>query len=220
MAIYHTTTESTAGHITLLDQYESKFIPNKHDETSNETIWFPDVNDWEVESIQRMTGNITKVLASKWSVERTMRFYRRIERKSNERISRGFKKSSIKVNGNNLDLGVPFHVLIESANLVYGFGNWMNVIDDSIILEYEKKEDIIVTLILETKVKLILADNTVIEKTGIGSAYNLNRELAFRKCKKESVSDAMKNCFAGLVVLLFEYENGVRSGFYDKYQNI
>lgn len=224
MPVYHTTLESTAGHITLLEQHQAGFCPDKTLTPSSGSQWFPDISSWDVQELEIMSGNITSNLASKWSVENTIRFYRNIERYLDKK--RMWRRRNTTDNGqdheneNVLDLGVGLHVLIESANSTFGINNWISMVNDSIITTYEpnpQDESKLDKLVIKSKVRLILGDNTTIEKFGFGYAHNLNKFLAFRKAKKESVTNAMKQCFAGLIVLLFKYEDGVKSGFYEKY---
>ena len=201
------------------------------------TEWFPNINGWEIEEIQRSIGCVRAKLASNWSVQRTNRFFRSVEREVGERIFRGKKTfngrrrkaeesgldnvDGIK-EGNDLELGLGLHRLIDIANRVYGVSNWMSQVGESKLEKYEvihaeEGEQAKCNVMIRTTIKLLLADNTVVEKNGFGYSSSLPREMAFRKCKKESVSDGLKSCFGGLVALLIDYEEKVRSGYYKKY---
>lgn len=220
MTIFHTALETTAGYNTLLEEYQTGFdLENQTISTDSAFQWFPDTSSWDVEELEILSGNITSKLGSKWSVEKTIRFYRRIERYIDKKRIWGKRAGSMD-NENELELGVGLHVLIESANLTFGINNWISIVKDSIIVCYENnKEDEskLDKVTFRSKVRLILGDNTSIEKFGYGNAHNLNKLMAFKKAKKESVTNAMKQCFASLIVLLFEYEDGVKNGFYEKY---
>lgn len=251
---------------TLLDEYEynhvnangkSKEDRDDKDDNISITQWFPDVNEWNIEEIEREIGCIHGKLGSKWSVQKTMLFLRAVDREIGDKLTRGKKilKGKKRSNGylNELDFGLGLYKLIEIANDVYGVHNWMTTIRGSSIDTYDaidvaegggeicdKKEDILdlhdhdlkelemenesgyvdtvkCNIVMTSTVTLILADNTVVEKTGYGYAYNLPKGMAFKKSKKESVSDAMKSCFGELVVLLYDYEEKVRNGYYNKY---
>lgn len=232
--------------------------------------WFPNINEWNIEEVDRERGCMKDKLATKWSIQKTSRFYRGVDKEVNNKIY----NSKHLFNGrrklpdgserhNELELGLGLHRLIEIANNTYGVNNWLTKIGESRIEQYEILEmnddnDIILpsspkeneegkegyeegkegyeeeydeelketivsknksrcNLVVRTSVILILADNTVVEKYGYGYGNNLPREIAFRKCKKESVSDGMKSCFGGLVYLLLDYEEKVKSGYYKKY---
>lgn len=204
--------------------------------------WFPNTNEWEIEEIQRSQGCVSAKLASNWSVQRTIRFFRSIDREVGERMFRGKKifngrrrtqefglenLEGVK-EGNELELGLGLHRLIDIANRIYGVSNWMSHVGESKLEKFEildltetaegkEIKQLKCNIVVRTTVKLLLADNTVVEKRGYGYGSNLPREIAFRKCKKESVSDGLKNCFGGLVALLFDYEEKVRKGYYKKY---
>lgn len=233
---------TTMEEITLLQVYER----NKNSKQSDEDIrdlevknsdnsiiseWFPNVNEWNIEEIDRENGHIHDKLGSKWSVKKTTKFYRLVDKEVNDKIIRGkrlfysrwrrnlkddkFKKSQ-------LELGLGLYKLIEISNKSYGISNWMTKIEESKILKYEvkqvEKENDRITIVFKTKVQLILADNTIVEKYGYGYSDNLSREIAFRKSKKESIGDGLRNCFGSLVFLLFDYEEKVRNGYYTKYK--
>jgi hypothetical protein len=135
----------------------------------------------------------------------------------------------------DLELGLGLNKLIEIANNVYGMNNWMTDVGDSQIIRYNEEvseqvtkdeetgsectaNSIMATLSMSTKVNITLADNTTVTQRGFGYAHKMNREMAFKKCKKESVTDGMKRCFAHLVVLMLDYEEKVRQGYYQKYR--
>lgn len=238
---------TTIDEPTLLEDYQGR---GEYDKSETErliaelskvedsiTEWFPNINGWEIEEVQRSLGCVRAKLASNWSVQRTNRFFRSVEREVGERIFRGKKAfngrrrkteesglenvEGIK-EGNDLELGLGLHRLIDLANRVYGVSNWMSQVGESKLEKYEvisseEGEQVKCNVMIRTTVKLSLADNTVVEKFGFGYSSNLPREMAFRKCKKESVSDGLKSCFGGLVALLIDYEEKVRSGYYRKY---
>lgn len=157
---------------------------------------------------------------------------------TSRKIPEGMELKGIEEEGYvcDLELGLGLNKLVEIANDVYGVNNWMSEIGDSEIVKYneekmiaeivrdeESGEEKIVnnlraTLCMSTKVSLILADNTMVTQRGFGYADNMNREMAFKKCKKESVTDGMKRCFAHLVILMLDYEDKVREGYYPKYK--
>lgn len=222
-------------------------LNNVNNQGSKDIIssWFPDIGKWNIEEIERINGRIRGKLASKWSVEKTIKFFRLVDKHTNERIIRGrriisgYRKNQNLTGGsknidNELELGLGLHKLIEIANRIYGVSNWMNevdhdhtkILDFEIVSEEETKIDEtgerITTggkynLCMTTVVRIILADNTIVEKTGYGYSNNLNREMSFRKCRKESVSDGLKRCFGGLIALLLDYEDKVKNGYYKKY---
>lgn len=247
MVIFHETSwnsggwKTTEAESTLLTQYQEQErhvikecakgdpVRVENDEGVNDLVhhseWFPDVKNWEIEEIERMMGSIRARLGSKWSVVKTARFFRYIEHIRDTRFIRGTRwKSNNRIN--DLDLGVGLHTLITAANRFFGHNNWMSKVGDSKIVSYNKSNNMetedtnkrIDCLSMETEVIIILADNTIVEKTGVGYSYNMDKEMAFKKCKKESVSDGMKKCFAGLIVLMMDYEEKVRKGYYTKYK--
>ncbi|QPG76458.1 hypothetical protein FOA43_003847 [Brettanomyces nanus] len=74
------------------------------------------------------------------------------------------------------------------------------------------------TIEFEVKVKLSLNDGTTIVKKGLGkSTFIPSKNAAFIKSQKEACTDGLKRCFYGLIELLIDYEEKVKSGFFDKY---
>lgn len=238
--VRHRNELTTVEETTLLQIYEKEKNNNNSDEevmdselinSDNSIIseWFPNVNEWNIEEIDRDNGHIHGKLGSKWSIEKTTKFYGLVDKEVDDKLIRGkrlfygrrHKNGDIKKS--QLELGLGLYKLIEISNKSYGISNWMTKVEESKIKKCEVKREgdnnnNKYTIIIKTKVKIILADNTIVEKYGYGYSDNLSRELAFRKSKKESIGDGLRNCFGSLVFLLFDYEEKVRNGYYTKYK--
>lgn len=199
MPIYHRITPTTCNEPTLLDEYQSNTKPSIDKDKENEIYlqWMPDIN-----SIIDPDNETRGKLASKWSVNKTNILFREYQRLDNKNNWRG---------GSNIKIGLS--KLVNIVNESYGIDNWMSKVESSRIINYNEEK-----LEVKSVVTVILADNTIVQEEGIGIGMNLPREMMFRKCKKESVSDALRKCIVRLVALLLDYEDKVRSGYYPKYR--
>lgn len=217
------------------EKNEQNISIESNETTIDKTEWQPDINSNNLDDF--LNNGTESKLNTKWAVSKTIKFYRVIEFEIGDRIRSGKKiwnGRHIVNQRNQFELGLPLYKLIEFANRVYGETNWMNRIKESKIEKYEcnyVKIDVIdddngntntvevakCTMVMSTKVQIILADGTVAESCGRACSNNLPRDLAFKKCKKESTNDGLKSCFGKLVALLLDYEEKVRSGYYNKY---
>lgn len=210
--IFHSPSAAEAGSIstqkeqTLVQAYLTPVKAEKENERT--TYLFPD-------NAIIFNSQENKLL-SKWSVLQTSILHQSMDRFLMERQRRGFRM--FKKEQNSFEMGIKLNVLINLMNKVYGLHNWFTEIGDSKIIEMTEKENLVEKLVIETHVILILADTSKVIKSGMGYSYGLNKEMSFKKCKKESVSEAMKLCISELILLLIDYEEKVRVGYYEKYK--
>lgn len=210
--IYHSTSAQEAGYVTteqektLVDEFNSR--DEKKGEKYVTTYLFPE------DSI--IFDSEENKLSSKWSVLRTAVLHHRMEHYLMDRERKGMKV--FKKEQNSFDMGIKLNILINLMNRVYGLHNWFTEIGDSKIIELVEEDGVISKLVIETTIRLTLADMTKVEKSGKGYSYGLGKEMSFRKCKKESVTEAMKLCISELILLLDDYEMKVKAGYYEKYR--
>lgn len=179
--------------------------------------WFPNINKWNIEEIQRENERMTMKPSSQWSVERIMDFYRVLEQVSMER-QRG--RSDARYQFTML----PLNIVTNAANKIFGFNNWNSrVLEGSEKLMSYQKEDkssddrYTVTFTLEVELKL--KDGTTVVRKGLGKAENApSLSLAFGKCRKEAMTHGLKLCFYGLIGLLVEYQHKIKAGYFIKYE--
>lgn len=70
---------------------------------------------------------------------------------------------------------------------------------------------------IKSVVKVKLKDGTYFEAEGIGKADNLpNKSMVYKKCKKESITDATKNAIFGFKNILTTHQDRLQSGYYAK----
>ncbi|QOU20844.1 DEBR0S3_07998g1_1 [Brettanomyces bruxellensis] len=178
--------------------------------------WFPDTSMWNIEDIQRELGHMTFKPASKWSVDRISRFFSLIERKSIElQQSRpGFGHQYQKL---------PISTVLNCANTAFGFCNWSSEVvpGSGKLVKYAKSDDAeqCYNVDYELKIRLILKDGTTLTRNGTGSARSLPLSQEFSKCRKEAMTNGLKNCFYSLIGLLVDYEGKVKDGYYDRYKS-
>ncbi|ODV86635.1 hypothetical protein CANARDRAFT_174709 [[Candida] arabinofermentans NRRL YB-2248] len=183
------------------------------------TIFMPVVDTWDIEELQRYNGEIYMKPASSWSVSKLYKFYQSLEKISNERQLDNRKYT---VNINQFDK-IPISKLIECANSSFGFNNWFSSISDGTgcIIKYEKFEydderGYHYNLEYEIDVKVTLKDGTTIIRSGKGTSSSLpSKNQAFSKAKKEAITDGLKNCLYAMIQLLLDYEEKIKSGYYD-----
>ena len=71
----------------------------------------------------------------------------------------------------------------------------------------------------ELEIRLTLKDGTTLARNGTGSARSLPLSQVFSKCRKEAMTNGLKNCFYSLIGLLVDYEGKVKDGYYDRYKS-
>ena len=211
--------DHTSKQSTTVEKYESGDNDIAPKITQGGLQWFPDTSKWNIEDIQREFGHMTFKPASKWSVERISQFFKLVEK-----IGMDIQQSRPGFNYQYKKL--PISTLINCANKAFGFCNWSSEIvpGSGKLVKYRKTEmendtQPQYSLAYVIEVKLILKDGTTLTRRGKGSARSTPISQEFSKCRKEALTDGLKNCFYSLIGLLVEYEGKVKDGYYEKYQN-
>lgn len=153
--------------------------------------------------------------ATEWSVKRIGRLQAKIEQYTYQIYHRN---SYGKVNMSRL---IPAHVLISFANECFGYDGWNIEIEHIETLEHIEKsgtetenEKVMHTVMAESRVKLILKDNTYTFSGGFGKATMQSKGDAFAKAKKEAINDALKKCLLGFEQVIIDHEVKVKSNYY------
>lgn len=124
------------------------------------------------------------------------------------RIDALVQQQSLRRNRHFSPRDISGHLLIRYANEVFGFNGWSTcVLDcDSICVSKTETSPESYSAQYKATVKMTLNHGDfILEGLGIGKAHNLpTRHLCINKCRKESVTNATKQCLLHLCSFIIE----------------